>query len=130
MQAVLAAMNRIARPVTSQAGWRAVFALTISAALVFSLMQMPCCDDVLAEGPATVADIAADPGHQNTSHSHQKSSHVPAGHCDHCLVHVAFEPFVSLAEGRVEFASVAPTLPNDAAPASVAGLPLFKPPRA
>jgi hypothetical protein len=123
MQALVPAMNRIARLVTSRAAWRAVFALTISAALMLSLMQMPCCDSVLAEGPVTVTDIAADLGHQ-------KSSHVPAGHCDHCLVHVAFEPFVSPAEGRVEFASAAPTLPNDAAPASVAGLPLFKPPRA
>lgn len=106
--------------------WRAVFAVAISAALVLSLTQMPCGDSMLADGPATIETALSDAG----TSPHQTPSHQRAAHCDHCLVHVAFQPFATLAEGRVEFASVKVTLPNDAAPVSVAGLPLFKPPRA
>jgi hypothetical protein len=124
MQTLVATMNRFTHQAMSRMAWRTVFAVVMSVALVLSLMQMPCCDGLLAEGPAAIENIAADAGQQKPSH------HGPAVHCDHCLVHVAFAPFVTLAEGRIEFASIALTLPNDAAPVSVAGLPLFKPPRA
>jgi len=114
-------LEQVARPVQSRALWRAMFAMIISAALALSLMQMPCCDGFAAESSVAVENIDLGP---------QNPSHVPAGHCDHCLVHVAFPQFVNPIEVRIEFGSAATTLPNDAAPASVAGLPLFKPPRA
>ncbi len=109
--------------------WRAAFVVTLSVALVLSLVRVPCCDGAADDGVAIEWVAAANPA--DAANGPQPSpAHLPAGQCDHCLAHVAFQPFANLAESRVEFASVTVALPNDAAPLSIAGLPLFKPPRA
>jgi len=134
-------MVRIWRRLSRPAAWRTAFAVAISAALVVSLVRMPCCDGLTAEGAVTVAAFAvtdAGTGIVDVAEAvadaavdwPAQSSHGPIAHCDHCLVHVSFEPFANGPYGLIEFTTTSVTLPNDAAPAGVAGPPLFEPPRA
>ncbi len=55
MQILAFTFERVAHRAMRPGAWRVVLALAISAALVLSLMQMPCCDSVLAEAPTTVS---------------------------------------------------------------------------
>ena len=109
--------------------------MTVMLVLVVSLMQLPCCEVFASEASVAAAttvsgvDAADVIVKQAAELPAQKSSHTPATHCDHCLAHVAFQPFFTAVASRVDFISIAVALPNDAAPAGVAGLPLFKPPR-
>ena len=51
-------------------------------------------------------------------------------HCSHCLCHVASQAFVAFDSNPIEFSSTTFAAPHDGLGRPVAGLPLFKPPRA
>lgn len=102
--------------------------LSLVVALVFgllaSLIHCGSCDPAIAGSNTTVVAMDFD----GTTPPDTPDHKMP-GHCGHCLNHVTGQPafVVSL---PADLSHQAPPLGREQTLASLAGLPLFKPPRA
>ena len=103
---------------------RLPFVLLLTLGLLFSLIHCAGCEfDFANAGPSTVILNLDQSSVPNTP-----EQQFPC-HCGHCLSHVTFQHFaaITVPAGLIPRA---PSFGQQQSPASLAGLPLFKPPRA
>jgi hypothetical protein len=96
--------------------------LLLTLGLLFSLLHCATCD--LAFAKTDGATVVMNIDHGSTSDTPEQQ--LP---CHHCLSHVTAQQ-VNTFTGPVDLISMAPSYFREQFPAALAGLPLFKPPRA
>lgn len=98
--------------------------LALMLGLLASLIHCGSCD--LAVAGSTTMIVAMD---DDGGAAPDTPDHAPAFHCGHCLSHVTSEPtfIVQIPAGVSHHA---PRIGREQTLASIAGMPLFKPPRA
>lgn len=98
--------------------------LALMIGLLASLIHCGSCDPAIAGSSTTVVALDLD----GTTPPDTPDHKMP-GHCGHCLNHVTGQP-ASAAALPSDMSHQAPPLGREQTLASLAGLPLFKPPRA
>lgn len=100
-----------------------VLALTLG--LFASLIHCSNCDPAIA-GAGTVSAAALD---LDGTASPDAPDHKMPRHCGHCLNHVTGQP-AFVVQSPADVSHLTPSIGREQMLASLAGLPLFKPPRA
>jgi hypothetical protein len=106
--------------------WRAPINLLAALAVFVALLHGQCgAAQATSLLPAAVVDLktspAGFPGDQLPGHD---------GHCSHCLCHAANRTATGGDSVPIQFCGTAFSISEDRSAYSLAGLPLFKPPRA
>jgi len=110
-----------------RAFWRVPMSVIAALAVLVSLLHYHCA--VAGELNSTQITAAATALYTPPADNSDHQSPAQSGHCVHCLCHAGFQ-FVALDSIPIQFSDTAYLLMASRAPGSVAGLPLFKPPRA
>jgi len=92
--------------------------------LLVSLIHCAGCETALAGNDSVI--VAID---QSSTPSSDTPDHTMPAHCGHCLSHVTAQP-LSVVQTPADVSHHAPPLGREQTLTSLAGLPLFKPPRA
>lgn len=98
--------------------------LALMLGLLASLIHCGSCDLAVAGSSPVVVAMDSDGGA-----SPDTPDHAPAFHCGHCLSHVTSEP-AFVVQIPADISHHALRIGREQTLASLAGLPLFKPPRA
>jgi len=98
--------------------------LALVLGLLVSLIHCAGCETAFAGNDSVIVTI----DHGSTPSPDGPDNKMPA-HCGHCLSHVTAQP-LSVVQIPTDVSHHAPPLGRDQMLTSLAGLPLFKPPRA
>jgi len=103
---------------------RLPFVLLLTVGLLFSLIHCAGCDLAFTNADVSTAAMNIDHGSAPNIPEHQ----LPC-HSGHCLSHVTAQ-HVAAVKPAADMIPRAPSFGQQQSPATLAGLPLFKPPRA
>ncbi len=98
--------------------------LLLAIGLLLSLLH--CTDSAFSYAKSDAARVTLTTGQDSTP---DLPEHLSPCHSGHCLSHVTAQP-VAVTLGPADHAARGPAFGRERFPATLAGLPLFKPPRA